>query len=527
MKNLIVLAAVFFTCLSMKAQESISALLPMPNEISFGNGDFFNIDEDKTVITFDTQELEFSAKKLQDIIQKRTGQKLKIGSGESNIMLEVDPSLTDKEQYVLDIDDKGITIRGGSKGAVYYGVITLEQILIGDNAMTNQNKIGEIHINDKPRFGYRAMMLDPARNFLPAESVKFFIDKMSQYKYNVLQLHLTDDQGWRVNIEKYPELASEEHYTKEELKDIIEYAEKRNVMVVPEVDVPGHTSALLSKFPEFKCAHMDTVTIEVGKTGNMMLCASQEKIFSVLDDVIKEIAEIFPSQYIHLGGDEAAVEKNWAKCPKCLSLMQELGYDKPSQLMIPFFSKVLKSVNEAGKDAILWCELDNIRMPANDYLFPYPKETTLVSWRNGLTPKCLELTHEYGNPIILAPGEYAYLDYPQYKNDFPEFDNWGMPTTTLEKSYQFDPGYSQSEEEQAHIMGIMATLWGEAIKNIDRATYMAYPRGLAISEAGWTQMENRDWESFKSRMYPNIMNLMKAGVSVRVPFEVVNREEQY
>lgn len=370
-------------------------------------------------------------------------------------------------------------------------------------------------------------MLDPARNFLPVESVKFFIDQMAQYKYNVLQLHLTDDQGWRVHIDKYPRLASKDHYTKEDIKEIVRYAGQRNIMVVPEVDIPGHTSAMLAVFPKLKCGNKDSVSVEIGKTVNMMLCASADGVYSVIDDIIKEIAEMFPAEYIHLGGDEAAIADNWAKCPRCRKLMDKWGYSEPSQLMIPFFANVMKSVKKNGKRTILWCELDNIYPPANDYLFPYPKETVLVSWRGGLTPKCLELTHNHGNQLIMAPGEYAYLDYPQYKGDFPEFNNWGMPITTLETCYRFDPGYGQAREKQEHIMGVMATLWGEAIKDINRATYMAYPRGLALAEAGWTDMENRDWKSFKNRMYPNIMRLMKHGVSVRVPFEIEQKLNNY
>ncbi len=204
--------------------------------------------------------------------------------------------------------------------------------------------------------------------------------------------------------------------------------------------------------------------------------------------------------------------------------MKELGYQKASQLMIPFFDRMLTFVQENGKTPILWCELDRIYPPANDYLFPYPKNVTLVSWRGGLTPTCLELTRKYGNPLIMAPSEYAYLDYPQYKGDLPEFNNWGMPVTTLEKCYQFDPGYGVSAADQAHIQGIMGTLWGEAIRDMNRVTYMTYPRGMALAEAGWTQMEHRDWESFKKRFYPNMMNLMKKGVSLRVPFEIVNRK---
>ncbi|MCM1515121.1 MAG: beta-N-acetylhexosaminidase [Paraprevotella sp.] len=522
MKHLLFVIVGVLSCSSMVAQDNLSALLPMPNEISLKDTDVcFTIDGRKTSISIGSDELSFAARKLQDAIYENMQETVNISKdGDGELKLLLDHSLKNKEQYTIDVSNDGIVIRGASKGAVFYGVVTLEQILTGDRCHTSRHQVKGICVNDTPRFGYRAFMLDPARNFLPVESVKFFIDQMAQYKYNVLQLHLTDDQGWRIHIDKYPQLASKDHYTKEDIKEIVRYAAQRNVTVVPELDIPGHTSAMLAAFPEFKCGHKDSVSIEIGKTVNMMLCASADGVYSVIDDIIKEIAGMFPAEYIHLGGDEAAIADNWAKCPRCNRLMEKSGYSKPSQLMIPFFAKVMKSVKKNGKRTILWCELDNIYPPANDYLFPYPKETVLVSWRGGLTPKCLELTHDHGNPLIMAPGEYAYLDYPQYKGDFPEFNNWGMPITTLETCYGFDPGYGQAGKKQEHIMGVMATLWGEAIKDINRATYMAYPRGLALAEAGWTDMENRDWKSFKNRMYPNIMKLMKHGVSVRVPFEI-------
>ena len=204
-------------------------------------------------------------------------------------------------------------------------------------------------------------------------------------------------------------------------------------------------------------------------------------------------------------------------------MMERLGYTKPTQLMIPFFNRVLDEVRKNDKKPILWCELNNIWPPADDYLFPYPKDVTLVTWRNALTPTCLDLTRKNGHNIIMAPGEHAYLDYPQYRNDFPEFNNWGMPITTLQKTYELDPAYGCLEADAAHIQGVMGTLWAEAIPDVNRATYMAFPRALALAEAGWSEMPQRSWDSFKQRIFPNIYELMKQGVSVRVPFEIVDR----
>lgn len=511
--------------LTVMAQNNCSALLPMPNHITQTQGKSFALHTSKAAIYTNSEELQFAATALQGLLKERMQEEVPVSNSEkSNIRLLIDNQINGAEHYTIKVDAKGMTISGATPAAVYYGIMTTDQILLGDICATNQKLITPIEIDDAPRFGYRALMLDPARHFLPVEDVKFYIDQMAKYKYNVLQLHLTDDQGWRIEIKKHPKLASKKCYTQEELADIIRYAAQRHIDVVPELDIPGHTVAVLAAYPELGCTHTDTIVKNVGKTVDLMLCANNEKVYTVYKDIIDEVTTLFPSRYIHLGGDEAVIEKNWTKCERCRAMMKELGNTKASQLMIPFFSRMLDYVRQDGKEPILWCELDEVRMPANDYLFPYPKDVTLVSWRWGLTPKCMELAAKHGNPMILAPGEYAYLDYPQLKGDLPEFNNWGMPVTTLEKVYQFDPGYGKAETENTHIMGVMGTLWAEAMQDINRVTYMTYPRGLALAEAGWTQMEHRDWESFKARLYPNLTNLMKQGVSVRVPFEIVKRK---
>lgn len=523
------------------AQDNTSALIPMPNSITkCDNGKAFKVNE-KTKIISDLHQDSFIKEEVKDIFAKRMGVELVEEASHfkhNRIELAIDSTLEGKEHYTLKVDKNGISIKGATTGAVYWGVKTLDQLLIGDVCNTVAQQIEYVCIDDNPRYGYRAIMIDPARHFLPVKDVKFFIDQMVRFKFNVLQMHLTDDQGWRIEIKSHPKLteiganrktgASNQgpdngFYTQEEIKDIISYAAQRNIEVVPELDIPGHSVAILAAYPEIGCAFRHSEQKDLGSTTNMMLCASNEKAYTIYEDIIREVAELFPSKRLHLGGDEAAVQHNWAKCPDCLAMMEKLGYDKPSQLMIPFFEKILSYVRKNGKEPILWCELDNIWPPANEYLFPYPKDVTLVTWRNALTPKCIELTRKQGHKLIMSPGEHAYLDYPQYPGDLPEFNNWGMPVTTLERTYELDPGYGLPAEEQAHIEGVMATLWAEAIRDINRLTYMTYPRGMAIAEAGWSDIEHRNWESFKQRIYPNIVDLMKSGVSVRVPFEIIKR----
>ena len=540
-KLLLTITITILTVGSSIAQNNAQALIPYPNKIEqCSKGKTFEVNSATTINSALPGDA-FVIKELQRITQKRLGLTPGISSKSSKniISLQVDSDLAGREHYTLEVNKNGIFIKGATEGAIFLALQTLDQLLIGDICNTAENRIAHVRIDDSPRFGFRAIMLDPARHFIPVKDVKLFIDQMARFKFNTLQLHLTDDQGWRIEIKSHPELTDigahrvhggsnqgpdNGYYTQEELKDIIQYAAERNIEIIPELDIPGHSVAILAAHPELGCAFRHGDKKDLGSTTNMMLCAANNDVYGIYADIIKEVAALFPSPYIHLGGDEAAVKENWAKCPDCLDLMQQLGYEKPSQLMIPFFNNILEIVRENNKQAILWCELDNIWPPANDYLFPYPNDVTLVTWRNALTPKCIELTRKYGHPLIMAPGEHAYLDYPQYRGDLPEFNNWGMPITTLEQSYRLDPGYALPAEEQAHIQGVMGTLWAEAIRDINRVTYMAFPRSMAIAEAGWSNMEQRSWDSFKQRIYPNITEMMKDGISVRVPFEIVERK---
>ncbi len=505
----------------------MSALLPQPNTVKELPSAPFRIRESRCALYASTDGLSPAVRYLQRVVKHRMGRDLAVVDSpeKASFRLLVDGSLQENGHYRLQVDRKGVCLTGASEAAVYYAVATLDQWLMGSSADALSGRIPAVWIDDAPRFPFRGLMLDPARHFLPLKDVKFFVDQMARYKYNVLQLHLTDDQGWRVELDGYPQLSARQAYTADELRELVAYAAERYVEVIPELDIPGHTAAFLSAYPGLGCAHLQTDTIQVGTTVNRMLCAANDSVYVLFGNILRQVAAIFPSPYIHLGGDEAAVPANWAKCPRCRKMMKDRGYTQPTQLMIPFFNRMLAFVRQEGKRPILWCELNKIYPPADDYLFPYPEDVTLVSWRGGLTPTCLELTRKSGHPLIMAPGEHAYLDYPQLQGDLPEFDNWGMPVTTLRQCYALDPGYGQPESDQQHVLGVLGTLWGEAMRDINRVTYMAYPRALALAEAGWTRMENRNWESFRERLLPNLSDLMRRGVSVRVPFEIFDREQ--
>ncbi len=494
---------------------------------------------DKVTIALSSDELKYEAEVLQQVIKERTGRETEIVRSDKRprgaFCLKLDAGIADSEGYELAVTASGVRIAGKTAAGVFYGIQTFDQLLAGDGGSRLCTYVGGVRITDSPRFGYRALMLDPARHFIPLDDVKRFIDLMARFKFNVLQLHLTDDQGWRVEIKAYPRLTEKGahrnlqggmngpdngYYTQEELKGLVDYAARRCVEIVPELDIPGHTAAAIYAYPHLGCLRSDTLPLVLGETTDRMLCAAEEKVYEFYDRVIGEVSRLFPSRRIHVGGDEAVMEKNWGVCPRCRALMEEKGFRKMDELMGWFFKRIEKSVKQYGKEMLLWCELDNIRLPAERFLFDYPNDCTLFTWRMGLTPKTIELTAREGIKLIASPGEYCYFDYPQWKGDLPEFNNWGMPLLPLQQAYAFDPGYGLPQEKQMHIIGVAGLLWGEAMKDMNRIMYMAYPRALALAEAGWSRMENRDWESFKRRMHPLLADLMRKGVGFRVPFEV-------
>lgn len=503
-------AAVIFATPQARETGPVSALMPMPASVVSTKGAVLRaVASPQTVSSLPSRHRLLDL--YGDIMTKHFGEGMGVKT-----RLEVDPSMSGKEHYRLEVSSSGLHLTGASEEALFRGMQTLDQLLWGDVASTARGEIAPVVIDDSPAFPRRALMLDPARHFIPVKDVKRFIDIMARYKFNVLQLHLTDDEGWRVEIAGHPELTagSDQYYTESDIREIVGYAADRYIEIVPETDIPGHTRALLSAHPELGCHIADSAALAATPGAGVMTCAANDSVYALYDDIIGCIASMFPSPYIHLGGDEAAIERNWALCGDCRRMMSERGYTEAASLMNDFFGRMLSSVRSRGKKAILWCELDNIYMPAEKYLMDYPSDVTLVTWRNGLTPKCVELTAAHGNPLIMAPGEHAYLDYPQMKGDLPEHNNWGMPVTTLQRSYSIDM------PANGNVEGVMGTLWGEAIADVDRAFYMAYPRALALAEAGWTLPERRSWDSFRSRLPGALSQLMQLGVSFRVPYEV-------
>ena len=469
---------------------------------------------------------------MQDIIFENTGLKLGLKTFTDlpnkgivlSLRTEDEEHVTD-ESYNIKINVETIQLSAATVKGLFYSIQTFRQLLPLDN---KKDTIGItcLEIKDTPRLPYRGMMLDPARHFLPAQDVKKYIDAIAMYKFNTLHLHLTDDQGWRVEIKKYPklmELATVRketdgdgvphggYYTQDELKDIVAYAKERFIEVIPELDVPGHSQAMLVAYPELTCFPNDFEVRTTPGVSKNLLCAGNEKVFEFYGNVYKELAPIFTAEKFHIGGDEAPLD-HWKACPKCQKRIRDNNLESPQHLMSYFFERISDTLAKHGKSPQIWYELD---VPF------YPETSTMYTWRGGLTPKTIEKSREMGYKLICSPGEHAYFDYPQAKGE--ETCDW-MAYLPLEQVYKLDPGYGLPEDKQAHIIGVEATIWGEYVKDIDRAFYMTFPRAMALVEAGWTQMDNRGWDDFKSRLKNNLRILKRKDINFREPKELANDE---
>lgn len=530
-----------------RLEQATMGLIPYPNAVQVG-AKSLHLGREVSVYC-DAQAFDFPAQNLARLLSK-SFPSLRVNTRKNptkaTIQLRYNPKVVGSEAYKLSIKPEGIVLEASELRGAMWATMSLVQILEShyNRRLQTFDALEELAIVDRPRYEMRALMLDPARHFLPLEAVKAYMDTMLRYKYNTLQLHLSDDQGWRVEIKKHPRLteltsqrstgkpqgrgqsekrqtAENGYYTQDELRELVAYARERGIEIIPEIDVPGHTAALLAAYPHLRMESQRDSTFVLGKVDNVMLSAVEEGTYNLLDDIMAELSQIFPrATRLHLGGDESAIARNWAQSESHIRLARKLGYEQVEGLMNYFFSRVYRSVDKYGFRPMQWCELDNIRLPASKYLMDYPTNVALVSWRMGLSPKCIELTRQTGHKLVLAPGESAYLDYPQWSNDLPEYNNWGMPTTTLWQSYNFDLKSGISAQDDQHILGVMATLWGEAIQYIDRAYYMTYPRALALAEVGWTEHKLRHWERFARSVPYALTSLERSGVTHRRPVEL-------
>ena len=437
------------------------------------------------------------------------------GQSSRNIKTVIDEAWSgNPEGYQLDVTPGGIDLRAGSPDGLFYGMQTLRQLYAG-------GEVPCVSIRDNPRFGYRGLHLDVSRHFFSKEEVMKLLDVMSFYKLNTLHMHLTDAGGWRIEIDKYPKLTSETafrtesdwrkwwdgrdrkylpegtpgayggYYTKEDIREIVKHAASKHINIIPEIEFPGHSEEVLMAYPELSCS---------GKPyQNGDFCIGNELSFKFKEDVLAEVIDLFPSEYIHVGGDEAG-KSAWKKCPKCQALMKEKGMKNVDELQSYMIHRAEEFLNSKDRKLIGWDEI------LEGGLAP---EATVMSWRGedgGIK------SARMGHDVVMTPGNYMYLDFYQADPKTQPYAIGGY--TPIKKVYSYDPvpADSLTVEECRHILGVQANTWTEYIQTPEHLEYMMFPRALAVAEIGWTSQELRTWEDFKPRMNAHISKLQGMGI---------------
>jgi len=440
---------------------------------------------------------------------------VEVASGKNlpNFTLSIDPNL-EKEEYLLDSRKGSVKISGGSKAGVWWGLQTALQIIT-----QSPDKFPGLIIKDKPAFAYRGAHFDVCRHFFTIEEVKRFIDMVNLEKINVFHWHLTEDQGWRAQIKQFPLLTEvgsirketvvghqgsnqgydgTPHggfYTQEEMKDIVAYAAARQMTVIPEIEVPGHASAALTAYPSLGCKGKNYQVQPNFGVFDEIFCAGNPATLEFFKKVLDEICEIFPSEFIHIGGDEAP-RTEWEKCPKCQALMKKMGYTSEAQLQSYLINNIEEYLKSKGRNVIGWDEIleGGISQTA-----------TVMSWRGtegGITAA------KMGNSVIMTPTTYFYLDY--YQTEDPEAN--GEPLAIggclpLEKCYEFNPFEGLNEDEQKNIKGIQANLWTEYVPSFEHVEHMELPRIVALAEIAWSNDNRAEYPTF-------VQNIEKALIPV-------------
>ena len=494
-------------------------VVPLPQSVQLQQGEPFVLNGDVQILAGEglQQEAAFLQTYLKDLTDLTLSIAQKRTKKVSYIELAVSPKVTETEGYVLTINKKGVSILGGSPAGVFYGIQTLRKALFTDNLT---KCLTPCEVKDAPRFSWRGMHLDCSRHFFPVSFVKKFIDLLALHNMNIFHWHLTDDQGWRLEIKSWPRLIEvgskrsgtiigtnsdlDDHvpyggyYTQSEAREIVAYAAQRHITVVPEIDMPGHMLAALASYPELGCTGGPYQVGHYWGVYTDVLCVANPKVYQFVEDVLKEVMDIFPSEVIHIGGDETPTEK-WQQCPKCQTLSRTLGSttssseafspltSKVSPLQTYFTKRVFDFLTSKGRRALGWDEI----------LDGSPQDAMIMSWR-GTEPGAKAATT--GHDVVMSPTTHCYFDYQQVEDPLfePSRCSGFIP---IEMVYSLDPAPdSISVEARSHILGVQANLWTEYMTNEEMVEYQALPRMSALSEVQWTAPSQKDFDGFKDRL---------------------------
>ena len=455
----------------------------------------------------------------------------KDGSEDKNAVVFIRDDSFDKEAYRLVVNERGVRVTAGDSSGFLYGVISLLQLLPkeieSDNVQEASWAVPQLVINDRPRFAWRGLMLDVSRHFFEKDYIIQTIERMAAHKLNVLHLHLIDDQGWRLQIDKYPKLTEigawrvdreDLHwnarsikrdgdtlkyggfYTKTEIKEIVAYAQSMGIEVVPEIEMPAHVTCAIAAYPEFSCKQ---VPVEVPSGGiwpiTDIYCPGKEKTFGFLEDILEETMELFPSKYIHIGGDEAT-KTNWETCPDCRRRLREEKLKSVEELQSYFIKRIEKFINSKGRKLIGWDEI------LEGGLAP---EATVMSWRG--FKGGIEAANR-GHDVVMTPGSHCYINHYQGPYEVEPIAQGGY--LPLSKVYQFDPVHKDIDRQKVkHILGGQANLWAEYVSTTSHSEYMIFPRLAAMSESLWTETKNKNWSDFSKRLMKMLERYSVQGIN--------------
>ena len=484
-------------------------VIPLPQQISLTAKAPFVLNAATPIVYPEgNADMQRNADFLAGYINDNTGLQLQTtaAKGKNAIRLVIDKKAAQAEGYTISVTAKEVLISGSTPQGVFYGIQTLRKSLpVGKDIA--QVELPAAIIKDAPRFGYRGMHLDCGRHFFPISFVKKYIDLLAMHNMNTFHWHLTEDQGWRIEMKKYPRLTDfgskrtetvmgrnsdvydgtpyGGYYTQDEAREIVKYAADRYITVIPEIDMPGHMQAALACYPELGCTGGPYDVRRRWGISDEVLCLGNEQTYDFCENVLDELMQIFPSKIVHIGGDEAP-HRRWEQCPKCKAKMAELGIDV-KKLQGYFTNRIEKFVNSKGRRILGWDEIldGDINQSA-----------MVMSWR-GLEPG-IKAAHK-GHDVIMSPVDYAYFDYYQVKDTQREPLSIGgfLP---VEKVYSYDPLPNDvAPEVQKHILGVQANLWTEYIDNENFAEYMVLPRMSALAEVQWSNAK-KDFEAFKNRL---------------------------
>lgn len=522
-----------FVLFTAVASGQPTGVIPRPVRFSAGAGEAFVVEPGRTLIVTTDPSLRPVGQFLSDALAPAMGGALAVvdGPAEGAIRLRLDPSLKlNDEGYRLSATAAGVDIAARTPAGAFYGVQTLRQLLpAGAFSRTRQNgvrwTVPAVEIDDEPRYAWRGLMLDVSRHFFDVDDVKRFIDLLAMHKFNTFHWHLVDDQGWRIEIRKYPKLtqvgawrsgigfgldpkhgeawAADGRYggffTQAQVREVVAYAAARHITVVPEIEMPGHSTAALAAYPELSCSGGPFTTELNAGVHPGVFCASNPAVDAFIRDVLDEVLELFPGRFIHVGGDEVPKDP-WKKCPRCQAYIKERGLKDEHELQSDFIRRADRYLAGRGRRLVGWDEILEGGLAEG---------ATVMSWRG--TDGGVAAARA-GHDVVMSPNAYWYLDHYQAPKETQPKAIGGF--SPLEKVYSFDPIVPElSAAEAKHVLGGQGNIWTEYMPNYRHVEYMAYPRACAIAEALWTPKDGRDFADFSARLRQHLARLDAMGTN--------------